>query len=82
MKNKGCRQSDQIIQEITHVSTHYGAAKYRHEITLPADINHLQKRLDELHIEINEARKQEAAQKKEGEAAVRAAEPTMLEVVQ
>lgn len=81
-KLKGCRPSNDILIDITNTSAHYGAAKYRLETTLPIDLANIKGRLDELHLEMTAARKQENALKEAPKPVDAPAEPSLMEVVQ
>lgn len=64
MKNKGCRDSQTILQDFTQMCAELGGATHRMK-TLPQDITKIHERLTELQLELNEAKKQEIVTKEE-----------------
>lgn len=82
VKLKGCRPSQTILEEFSHICTNRGAAAHR-VWKLNKEIEKFDLRLEELSLELEESRKQEAeiAAKEPAPAEAPKEEPT-LEMVQ
>lgn len=59
-KLKGCRPSQEVIQDFSNKCAELGGAVLRLE-QLPQDITKIKSRLSELQLELNEAKRQETA---------------------